>query len=247
VVEEADLMSALGDAVTWLNDPLNWQGNNGIPHLTWEHVYISGLAVGIAAVVALPVALVLGHTGRGGGLTVLITNVSRAIPTLALLTVFAATAIGFGNRATIIALAIFAVPPLLTNTYVGVRGVDPDIVEAARGMGLSERLVLARVELPLALPLIAAGFRTAAVQVVATATLAALVGGGGLGTIINSGFGRQDQGQIVAGGVLVALLALLTEGLLALVQRAVTPGTALRPGRRTAVPAREAADAVSLP
>jgi osmoprotectant transport system permease protein len=113
-------------------------------------------------------------------------------------------------------------------------------------MGLSERSVLTRVELPLALPLIAAGLRTAAVQVVATATLAALVGGGGLGTIINSGFGRQDTGQIVAGGILVAALALVTEGVLALVQRAVTPGSTLRPRRRTAPKSMEAADAVSL-
>lgn len=223
-------VNVLEGAFVWLNDPLNWQGPNGVPFLTYEHLYISFIAVGIAALVALPIAMLLGHTGRGGGLTVIVTNVSRAIPTLALLTVFAATAIGFGNRATIIALAVFAAPPLLTNTYVGIRGVDADIVEAARGMGLAERSILLRVELPLAVPLIAAGVRTAAVQVVATATLAALVGGGGLGKIINSGFGQQDRPQILAGGLLVAVLALLTEGALALVQRAVTPGRD-RPGR----------------
>lgn len=217
-------MELLGEAFVWFNDPLNWQGRGGVPYLTYEHLYISFLAVALAAVFAVPVALVLGHLGRGGGLTLAVTNVSRAIPTLALLTVFAATDIGFGNRATILALAVFAVPPLLTNTYVGIRGVDPDVVEAARGMGLSGRAVLLRVELPLAVPLVAAGFRTAAVQVVATATLAALVGGGGLGTIINRGFGQQDRPQILAGGILVALLALATEGALAGVQRAVTPG-----------------------
>ena len=222
-------MSTLGDAITWLNDPLNWQGKTGVPYLTYEHLYISGAAVLIAAVVALPLALVLGHLGRGGGFTVVVSNVSRAIPTLALLTIFAATSIGFGNRATIIALAIFAIPPLLTNAYVGVREVDRDVVEAAEGMGMSGRAVLLKVELPLAVPLIAAGFRTAAVQVVATATLAALVGGGGLGRIITDGFGQQDQPQILAGGILVALLALLTEGTLALVQRSVTPGRERRP------------------
>ena len=172
----------------------------------------------------MPLALGLGHTGRGGGFTVALTNVSRAIPTLALLTIFAATAIGFGNRATIVALAVFAIPPLLTNTYVGIREVDPDVVEAARGMGLSGAAVLLRVELPLAVPLIAAGVRTAAVQVVATAGLAALVGGGGLGVIINDGFGQQDRPQILAGGLLVAGLALVVEALLALVQHRVTPG-----------------------
>jgi osmoprotectant transport system permease protein len=237
-------MNLLQAALVWLNDPLNWQGRQGVPYLTYEHLYVSGAAVAIAASLALPLALVLGHLGRGGGFTVVVTNVSRAVPTLALLTVFAATAIGFGNRATIVALAVFAAPPLLTNTYVGVRGVDPDVVEAARGMGMSGLGILTRVELPLAVPLIAAGFRTAAVQVVATATLAALVGGGGLGTIINSGFGEQDRGQIVAGGLLVAALALLTEAVLALVQRAVTPG---RTRRRTARKATAALDAVRVP
>ena len=217
-------MSLVNGAFVWLNDPLNWQGPKGIPHLTYEHLYISFFAVFFGALVALPLALVLGHRGRGGTFTVALTNVSRAIPTLALLTIFAATAIGFGNRATIVALAVFAVPPLLTNTYVGIRGVDPDVVEAARGMGLSERAVLLRVEVPLAMPLIAAGFRTAAVQVVATAGLAALVGGGGLGTIINDGFGQQDRPQILAGGLLVAGLALIVEGVLAAVEHRVTPG-----------------------
>lgn len=237
-------MNALREAIVWLNDPLNWQGSAGVPYLTGEHVAISALAVFFAALIALPLALWLGHTGRGGGFTVIVTNVSRAVPTLALLTIFAATAIGFGNRATVVALCLFAIPPLLTNAYVGMRGVDADIVEAARGVGMAERDVLLKVELPLALPLVAAGFRTAAVQVVATATLAALVGGGGLGTIINSGFANQNQGQIIAGGVLVALLALLTEGVLALVQRAVTPG---RARRRTAALVREPVDAVAVP
>ena len=217
-------MSSLSDAFVWLNDPLNWQGPQGVPHLTWEHLYISGWPSGSPRRWPCRWRCCSGHTGRGGGFTVVVTNVSRAIPTLALLTVFSATAIGFGNRATIIALAVFAIPPLLTNTYVGVREVDPDVVEAARGMGLSGWAVLTRVELPLAVPLIAAGVRTAAVQVVATATLAALVGGGGLGVIINTGFGQQDPGQIVAGGILVAALALVTEIVLALVQRQVTPG-----------------------
>ena len=150
-------MNLLHGAIVWLNDPLNWQGPDGVPHRTAEHLYISFTAVFLGAIVALPTAFVLGHTGRGGGFTVAVTNVSRAVPTLALLTIFAATAIGFGNRATILALAVFAIPPLLTNTYVGIRAVDPDVVEAARGMGMSGRSVLFKVELPLAVPLIAAG------------------------------------------------------------------------------------------
>ena len=217
-------MSAIGEAFTWLNDPANWTGRDGVPHLTGEHLAISGLAVAAACLVSWPVAIWLGHTGRAGGLTGVLSTLSRAVPTLALLTLFAVTPIGFGDQATVVALAIFAIPPLLTNAYVGIREVDRDVVEAARGMGLSSRQVLARVEVPLALPLIAAGFRTAAVQVVATASLAALVGGGGLGVIVNDGFGRQRPGQIVAGALLIALLALLTELALGWLQRSVTPG-----------------------
>ncbi len=235
-------MSVFADALRFFNDPANYTGTDGITYRTLEHLAISGAAVAIGCLIALPVGLWLGHTGRGGTVTVLVSNVSRAIPTLALLTVFASIAvIGFGNRATVIALAIFAIPPLLTNTYVGMRDVDPEIREAATGMGFSGWGLLARVEVPLALPLIAAGFRTAAVQVVATATLAALVGGGGLGTIINDGFGNQDKGKIFAGGLLVAVLALLVELILALVQRAVTPDVDRRRGRP--VRAVEAADA----
>jgi osmoprotectant transport system permease protein len=217
-------MSALGDAVTWLNDPVNWRGRNGVPHLLVEHLEITAIAVGVACVVAWPIAVWLGHLGRGSGLTSVLSTVSRAVPTLALLTLFAATPIGFGDPATVVALTVFAIPPLLTNAYVGVREVDRDVVEAARGMGLSPMQVLRKVELPLALPLIAAGFRTATVQVVATASLAALVAGGGLGVIVNDGFGRQRPGQIIAGALLIAALALVTEILLAGVQRAVTPG-----------------------
>lgn len=217
-------MSALGDAVTWLNDPLNWRGRNGVPHLLVEHLEITAIAVGAACVVAWPVAVWLGHLGRGSWLTSVLSTVSRAVPTLALLTLFAATPIGFGDPATIVALTVFAIPPLLTNAYVGVREVDRDVVEAAQGMGLSPTQVLLKVELPLALPLIAAGFRTATVQVVATASLAALVAGGGLGVIVNDGFGRQRPGQIIAGALLIALLALVTEIVLAGVQRSVTPG-----------------------
>ncbi|MDP9416664.1 MAG: ABC transporter permease [Actinomycetota bacterium] len=221
-------MSVLADAVRWLNDPLNWQGRTGVPYLAAEHLLITTLAVLLAAVIALPLGLWLGHARRGGGFTVVVANLARAIPTLALLTIFATTAIGFGNRATVVALAVFAVPPLLANTYVGIRDVDADVIDAARGMGLSEWQVLRRVEMPLALPLVAAGFRTATVQVLATATLAALVGGGGLGTIINLGFGIPDYGQILAGGVLVAALALAVELAMGAVQRSVTPARARR-------------------
>ncbi|MGY2064665.1 ABC transporter permease [Blastococcus sp. SYSU DS0619] len=230
-------MNRFSDALVYLNDPFNWSRSGGILDLLAEHLRISVLAVLAAMLVALPVGVLLGHTGRGGGFTVALSNVSRAVPTLALLTIFAVTPIGFGPTATTIALGVFAVPPILTNTYVGFRGVDRDVVEAARGMGLSGRQVAMRVELPLAAPLLMTGVRTAAVQVVATATLAALVAGGGLGSIITLGFRQQDYGAVVAGAVLVAALAVLTELLLVAVSWALTPGEKRLPflrARRTA-------------
>ena len=217
-------MNLLGDAIRYLNDPFNWTRTNGILDLLVQHLRISVIAVLVAMVIGIPVGALMGHTGRGGGFTVALSNVSRAIPTLALLTVFAVTPIGFGPRATTIALAIFAIPPVLTNTYVGFRGVDRDVVEAAQAMGMTERQVLLRAELPLAVPLLMTGVRTAAVQVVATATLAALVAGGGLGRIITLGFRQQDYGAVLAGAILVALLAVATELTLASVSWAVTPG-----------------------
>ena len=219
-------------AVRYLNDPFNWTRTNGIFDLAAQHLRISAIAVAVAMVIGIPLGALLGHTGRGGGFTVALSNVSRAIPTLALLTVFAVTPIGFGPTATTIALALFALPPVLTNTYIGFRGVDRDVVEASRAMGMNGRQVLLRAELPLAVPLVMTGVRTAAVQVVATATLAALVAGGGLGRIITLGFRQQDYGAVLAGAILVALLAVATELLLAVVSWLVTPGPRrLRVGR----------------
>jgi osmoprotectant transport system permease protein len=217
-------MNGFQDALVYLNDPYNWTRQDGILELLWEHLAVSAVAVLAGLVFALPLGIWLGTSGRGGGTVVVISNVSRAVPTLALLTLFAVSPIGFGNRATAIALAVFAFPPILTNTYVGFRGVDPDVREAARAMGLSRGQVIRRVDLPLALPMVMTGIRTAAVQVVATAGLAALVGGGGLGRIVNLGFGQQNYGLIIAGAILIAALALLTELVLVLLTWAVTPG-----------------------
>jgi osmoprotectant transport system permease protein len=219
-------MNDFSRALVYLNDPYNWTRTDGLGifSLLAEHLAISLIAVAAAAVVALPLGLWLGHSGRGGGFIVGLSNVSRAVPVLALLTVFAVTPIGFGDTATTIALAVFALPPILTNTYTGFRQVDPDVREAARAMGMNPRQVVLRAELPLAMPLVMTGLRTATVQVVATATLAALVGGGGLGTLIDLGFGQQDYGLMIAGAILVALLALLTELVLVTLSWAVTPG-----------------------
>jgi osmoprotectant transport system permease protein len=230
-------VSAIDQAIAWLNDPLNWTNPDGILDRLTEHMYLSAAAVLLGAVVAWPIGVWLGHSGRGGGAVVMVSNLTLAIPTLALLTILPLTFLGFGQRPVIVALAVFAVPPLLANAYTGVRSVDPEARDAARGMGLSGWQVLTRVELPLAVPYLAAGVRTAAVQVVATAALAAFVNGGGLGQIISAGFGLSiavGGGQVLAGGLLVALLALLVEGVLAVVQRAVTPRPLRRVRRRAA-------------
>ncbi|GAA5196940.1 hypothetical protein GCM10023322_67020 [Rugosimonospora acidiphila] len=227
-------MNYINQAVVWLNDPLNWTNpGTGIFTLLEQHLRITGAAVLLGCLVAWPLGLWLGHTGRGGGVVVVVSNVTLAIPTLALLSILPLIrAIGIGELPVIIALAVFAVPPLLANAYTGLRSVDPEVREAAQGMGLSGWQLLWRVELPLAVPYLAAGLRTAAVQVVATASLAALVAGGGLGEIISDGFGlglSRAGGQVLAGGLLVAVLALMVEGVLAVVQRLVTP----RPLRRS--------------
>lgn len=229
-------MSTAGDTLSWLTDPAHWQGVDGVPHRLSEHLAVSGISVGLACLIALPAAFALGHVGRGGPLAINLSNATRAVPTFGLLILLAVTPVGFGNRAAVVALTLFAIPPLLTNAYIGVRDVDRDIREAARGMGMSELQVLRRVELPLALPLVAAGLRTAAVQVVATATLAAYVGGGGLGRLIADGFGRADPAMTAAGGILVAALALTVELLLGGLQRRLTPG----PRRRRVMPGPEA-------
>ncbi|MGW4943821.1 ABC transporter permease [Actinoplanes sp. NPDC004185] len=228
-------MNYFQEGFVWFNDPLNWTNPGGLLDRLQEHLLISLWAVLLGCVIGWPLGIWLGHRGRGGGAVLTFANLTLAIPTLALLTILPLTPLGFGQPPVVVALAVFAVPPLLANAYTGLRQIDPETREAARGMGLSGRQVLRRVELPLSVPYLAAGLRTAAVQVVATAALAAFVNGGGLGEIISAGFGigmsNGGGGQIVAGGIAVALLALLVEAVLAGVQRLVTPA-ALRTDRR---------------
>ncbi|MEU6845702.1 ABC transporter permease [Streptomyces sp. NPDC046716] len=217
-------MNAISGAYDWLTTGANWQGEKGVWHRLSEHLYFSGVALAVACLIALPLALWLGHIGKGGALAVNISNVGRAVPTLAVLVLLTLTPLGrHGDLPTLIALVLFAIPPLLTNTYVGMREVDRAVVEAARGMGMSGRQVFARVELPLAYPLVLTGLRSAAVQVIATATLAAMAGEGGLGRIITAGFSLQNTPQVVAGAVLVAALALVVEGVFVAVGRFLDP------------------------
>lgn len=227
-------MNAFEQALTWLNDPLNWTIPGGVLDRLAEHLAISAAAVVLGCLVAWPLGLWLGHTGRAGGVVVVLSNVTLAIPVIAMLTILPLTPLGFGRWSVIIALAVFAVPPLLANAYTGIRQADAQARDAARGMGLSGWQVLRRIETPLAVPYLAAGLRTAAVQVVATAALASFVNGGGLGQIISAGFGLGIDvggGQILAGGLLVAMLAMLVEAVLAGLERVLTP----RPLRRDRV------------
>ncbi|MGH2554717.1 MAG: ABC transporter permease [Actinomycetota bacterium] len=230
------------ELLRWFGDGEHWSGPNGVPTRVLEHIEISAAGVAFALAVAVPIGLLIGHTRRGQFAAVSVANLGRAIPSFAILSIvfqvmltyFGATAFGFWP--TVIALFLLAIPPILTNTYVGIEGVDQDTVEAARGMGMTGGQVLAKLELPLALPLMIAGIRTAAVQVVATATLAALIAGGGLGRYIIDGFAQGDQAQVLAGAVLVAVLAIFTELGLGVLERLVSPRTSSRSRRRRPEP-----------
>ncbi|MEV4435877.1 ABC transporter permease subunit [Streptomyces sp. NPDC049555] len=217
-------MDVLGRTWEWLSTSAHWSGTDGVWHRLGEHLFLTVVCLLISCAIALPVALLLGHLGKGGALAINISNVGRAVPTFAVLVLLLLSPLGtHGSWPTVIALVLFAIPPVLTNAYVGMRGVDRGTVEAARGMGMTGRQVMARVELPLAFPLIMTGIRSAAVQVVATTTLAALPGGGGLGRIITAGFRLTDTAQVVAGALLVAVLALAVEGAFVLLQRLLDP------------------------
>lgn len=222
-------MEFLQGVIAWLLDPAQWAGPGSIPTRIGEHLLLSIGPLLAAILVALPIGLYIGHTGHGALLAVNLANIGRALPSLGILGIFlpitAGLGLGFGVPPTVIALFALAIPPIVTNTFTGIREVDPELIEAGRGMGMRERELLARVELPLAMPIVLAGLRTSAVQVVATATLGAVLGTGGLGRYIIDGIKQQDDPQLFAGAVIVALLAIATELSFAALQRAaVSPG-----------------------
>jgi osmoprotectant transport system permease protein len=230
-------MEFAAQVIGWFTDPVNWTGNDGVPVRLAEHLLLSGIPLVAALALALPVATWVGHSGRFGGLAINLANVGRAIPSLAIMAVAAMVLnrwlvdLGLrreaGEITTMVAMAALAIPPIVTNTYVGLREVDREIVEAARGMGMTGLQVLRRVELPLALPVILAGVRTSAVQVVATATLGAVFGTGGLGRYIIDGIAQRREHEVFAGALIVALLSIATELGFGLFQRrVVSPGLA---------------------
>jgi osmoprotectant transport system permease protein len=216
----------------YLFDPANWSGTQGIPARLVEHLGYTALTLLIAVVIAVPLGAWIGHTGRGGFLVVGMANGLRALPTLGLL-VLIVGATGLGLLGPITALVILAVPPILAGTYAGVRNVDPAVVDAARGMGMRGREVLLGVELPNALPLIIGGIRSSVLQVISTATIAAYVALGGLGRYIIDGLAVRDFPQMIAGSLLVALLAIVVDLLLAGLQKLlVSPGLRVAPASR---------------
>ncbi|ADU46840.1 ABC transporter permease [Intrasporangium calvum] len=228
----------IDDLVTWLQDPAHWSGPDGVPARLSEHVVYTAVTVLVAVVLAVPLGAWVGHTGRGRWL-VTGANALRAVPSLGLLFAISMlvgpliqSSLAF-TLPSIIVLVILAIPPLLSGSYAGVESVDPAARDAARGMGMRGPQVLAQVELPIAMPLLLSGLRSATLQVIATATIAASISLGGLGRYLIDGLAARDLSQMVAGSVLVALLALFTDGALALVQRfLVSPGIS---GRRTRV------------
>jgi osmoprotectant transport system permease protein len=220
-------MSAWSELVDYVTTADNWWGRRGISTRIVDHVRLSASAVAASAVVAVPAALWLGHIRRGGAVAVAAVNIGRAVPSFAIVALALPLSLrygfGLGFWPTFVALVLLGLPPIFTNTYAGVVGVEPAVVDAARGMGMRGSEVLWRVEAPNALPLVLTGLRVSAVQVVATATLGAFVGFGGLGAFINEGFRQQDDGKLLTGAVLVAVLAVITELAFGVVQRSLTP------------------------
>lgn len=234
----------LSKAIGFLLDAASWSGNGGLAEQLGEQLLLTVTSLVVVAVAGLPVALWLGHIGRGGTFAINVSNIGRAIPVFAVLGLLSVGFVGsaeFGpygraGLATLVSLVLFGLPPVITNAYVGMREVDREVVEAARGMGMSEWRIFGRVELPLVLPLVMTGIRLALVQVWATATIAALVAGPGLGNTITYGFSNGRYDLVLGGAILVALIALVLEGVLAFLERRVDPMRRIRRiGRKTTI------------
>lgn len=230
-------MNVFVDGLRWLVTSEHWSGSDGIPIRVWEHVQVSLISLLVAAAIAVPFGLLIGHTRRGQLVTVQVANIGRSIPSLAILSIAFLIAVklwpttAFGFPPVVAALTLLGIPVILINTYVGIQQVDPDTVEAARGMGMSELQILFRIEVPLAAPLILTGMRLAGVQIVATAGLWALTAGGALGRYIVDGFARREHERIVAGAILIALLAIGIDLFFGLLARLVSPKLSSRDGR----------------
>jgi len=215
-------MNFLTETVAWLLDPVNWAGDGGIPTRLAQHLLFTVVTLLVSIAIAVPAGFAIGHTGRGRGVAVATSGAVRAIPTLGLLTLVALW-VGIGLNAPFVALTVLAIPPLLAGAYTGFEAIDRKIIDAARAVGMSEAQILIKVELPLGLPLLIGGLRSATLQVVATATLAAYIADFGLGRYLFEGLRTRDYGQMLGGSILVIVLAIVLEGVFALVQKLVVP------------------------
>jgi osmoprotectant transport system permease protein len=224
---------------------LEWSGSRGLIERTIAHLELVGLSLAIALVLAVPLGILVGHTRRGGAVATSVVTAGRAVPTYAVIALLFPLAIiwgiGLGFWPSVVALVLLAIPPLYTNTYTGIRGVDPQLVEAASGQGMAGRQVLWGVEVPVALPLILAGVRTAVVQVMATATLAAIFGYQSLGSYLTEGLSQRDDAKLLTGTIAVGVLWLVAEALLGLLQRWLTPWSRTGSGRADRRRSRSAA------
>jgi len=223
-------VNLFADAIAWLLDPAHYGGSNGIEVRTVEHLWISLVSLVIAAAIAIPAGFLIGHTGRGKGIAVLVSGGVRALPTLGLISILGLT-IGIGVGAPIISFVVLAIPSILAGAYAGFEAVDRRTIDAARASGMTEWQIVSRVELPLGLPLLMGGIRSATLQIIATATLAAYISGGGLGSFIFLGLRTNDYSQMLAGSILVIVLAIVFEGVFAVLQRLVVPA-GVRAGQR---------------
>lgn len=210
------------EAMEWILDPANWTGLNNAGTMLWQHVWYSLVAVLIAAAIAVPLGWWVGHSGRGKALVVGLTGAARALPVLGVLTLMALI-LGIGLAAPMISFVVLAIPSVLAGAYAGVEIADPVAVDGARASGMTEWQILTRVEVPLGLPILIGGLRSAMLQVIATATLAAYVGSGGLGRLMFLGLRTRDYGLMLAGSLLVVALAVLSEMAFSVAQRASTP------------------------
>ncbi|MFA4841662.1 MAG: ABC transporter permease [Agrococcus sp.] len=237
-------MNLFAEAIAYLLDPASWAGAGGLGLRILEHLGFSAAVLLVAAAIGIPAGVLIGHTGRGRGVVIALTSGARAIPTLGLLTIFGLL-LGIGLEAPFLALVVLALPPVLAGAYAGVESVDRQVIGGARAIGMTERQIVTGVELPLASPVLIGGLRSAALQVISTATLAAYISDTGLGRPIFEGLKTRDYGLMLAGSILVALLALLVELLFQAAQSAAArraePIETHRTTARTRAPERNPA------